>query len=76
MAEGVIKWFHSVLGYGAIAPDDGSPVVLLDAEVAKQAGLSRPSKGDRLGFDSVRGTSGRVWATNLRVAPAAAKGPL
>ena len=75
MAEGKIKWFHTVLGCGAIVPDDGSPVVLVDAAEAAAAGISRPSKGDRLGYEAVRGTRGRLWATNLHAAPRATQAP-
>jgi cold shock CspA family protein len=73
MAQGAVKWFHSALGCGAIVPDDGSPVVLVDSEVVQAAGISPPRKGDRLEYEPVRGASGRLWATNLQAAPGEAR---
>ncbi len=66
MAEGAVKWFHPVMGYGVIAPDDGSPVVLVNASAAEAARLGRLKKGDRLVYDPVRVANGRFQASNLR----------
>ncbi len=75
MAEGAVKWFHPVMGYGVIAPDDGSPVVLVNASAAEAARLGRLKKGDRLGYDPVRAANGRFQASNLRPVAGAAGAP-
>lgn len=68
MAEGIIKWFHTVMGYGVITPDDGSAGVLVRVSTAEADRLGRLRKGDRLKYDTVGTSYGRLLAVNLRAA--------
>ena len=68
MARGVVKWFHPIMGYGIIAPDDGSAVVRVDPTAAEAGRLGQIKKGVRLEYDLVRIASGGWRAANLRVA--------
>ncbi len=71
MARGAIKWFHTIMGYGVISPDDGSPGVLVRVSTAEATRFGRLKKGDRLEYDTVRATNGQPLAANLRVAQTA-----
>jgi cold shock CspA family protein len=66
MTRGAIKWFHDIMGYGVIAPDDGTAGVLVRLSAAEAARLGRLRKGDRLEYDTVRGANGRALAVNVR----------
>lgn len=70
MAQGAIKWFHAIMGYGIIAPDDGTAGVLLRVSTEEAAGLGRLNKGDRLEYDTVRTADGQALAANPRAAGA------
>jgi cold shock CspA family protein len=75
MTRGAIKWFHDIMGYGVIAPDDGTAGVLVRLSAAESARLGRLRKGDRLEYDTVRATNGQALAVNLRLAGKAAARP-
>jgi CspA family cold shock protein len=68
MTQGAIKWFHAIMGYGIIAPDDGTAGVLVRLSAADSARLGHLRTGDRLEYDTVRATNGRALAVNLRPA--------
>lgn len=68
MTLGAIKWFHAVMGYGVIAPDDGTAGVVVRVSPAEGLRFGRLRKGDRLEFDTVRPPSGVPHAVNLRAA--------
>lgn len=70
MARGAIKWFHAIMGYGVISPDDGSPGVLVRVSADEAPRFGRLKKGDRLEYDTVRATNGQSLAANLRTAEA------
>lgn len=67
MARGTIKWFHPVMGYGFIAPDDGSASVLVPALTSQRDRVGRLRKGARVEYDTVPGRDGRLAAANLRL---------
>ena len=62
MALGTVKWYHPIMGYGFIAPDDGTVPVRMSASAP---GALR--KGDRVEYEMVRGADGRPAAENLRL---------
>lgn len=66
MAKGTIKWFHAILSYGVIVPDDGTASVVVRVPVGEPDRLGGLKKGDRLEYDTVRGANGRFLAINLR----------
>lgn len=74
MAKGAVKWFHSIMSYGVILPDDGTAGVLIRASDSDFARLGSLRKGDRLEYDTIRGTNGRSFAVNLRPAAVQEKG--
>jgi cold shock protein len=67
MAKGAIKWFHAIMGYGVIAPDDGSAGVLVRVSAADAARLGRFRTGDRLEYDVVAAPHGPPQAANVRL---------
>jgi CspA family cold shock protein len=76
MAKGTIKWFHAIMSYGVIAPDDGTAGVLVRMPAGGPGRLGGLKKGDRLEYDTVRGANGRSLAVNLRpVAEVAGQAP-
>jgi cold shock CspA family protein len=68
MTRGAVKWFHDIMNYGVITPDDGTPVVAVRLSPAEVARLGRLRKGDRLEYDMVRATNGLKLAVNVRLA--------
>lgn len=68
MAKGAVKWFHAIMSYGVILPDDGTAGVLLRVSDSDAARLGSLRRGDRLEYDTIRGTNGRSFAVNLRPA--------
>jgi cold shock CspA family protein len=73
MASGVVKWFHSIMSYGIIAPDNGTAGVLIQVSAGESDRLGHLRKGDRLEYDTVRSADGRSLAVNLRAAEKARK---
>ena len=64
-----MKWFNAAKGYGFILPDDGSREVFIHVSAVKSAGMGRPTEGQKLSYDVLRGPkTGRVSAANLMVA--------
>lgn len=66
MARGAVKWFHAIMSYGIIAPDDGTAGVLIQVSAGEAVRLGHLKKGDRLEYDTVRSADGRSRAVNLR----------
>lgn len=70
MQTGTVKWFNDGLGYGYIAPADGSPDVFVHFTALDLSGLKSLGPGQTVVFHAAR-EGGIVRATNLRVAVAA-----
>ena len=51
MAQGTVKWFNSVKGYGFISPDDGSKDKYVHLSAVKSAGLSDLQEGQKVEYD-------------------------
>ncbi len=67
MAEGTVKFFNTVKGYGFIQPEDGSKDVFVHASAVEAAGMQSLAEGQKVIFD-VQPDARGVKAVNLRPA--------
>lgn len=67
MAEGTVKFFNTVKGYGFIQPEDGSKDVFVHATALEAAGMQSLAEGQKVIFD-VQPDARGVKAVNLRPA--------
>lgn len=65
MAQGTVKWFDSVKGFGFIQPDDGPPDAFVHISAVEQAGLSGLNKGQKVEYELVPGRNGKFAAENI-----------
>ena len=68
MADGTVKWFNPVKGYGFIQPEDGSRDVFVHISAVERAGLSTLNEGRKLSFELVSGRNGKMSADHLVLA--------
>lgn len=57
-AEGVVKWFDTIKGFGFVAQGNGAPDILLHLSCVRQAGLSGVQEGAHVACDAVRRARG------------------
>ena len=67
MAQGTVKWFNSVKGYGFITPEDGSQDAFVHISAVERAGLAGLNEGQRVSFELVPGRDGKKSAENLAI---------
>jgi len=65
VAEGTVKWFNNVKGYGFIEPDGGGKDVFVHVSALQRSGLKGLIEGQRLGYE-VEEERGKLAATNLK----------
>jgi CspA family cold shock protein len=65
MANGTVKWFNPVKGYGFIQPDDGSNDAFVHISAVERAGLGTLREGQKVSYDVVPGQNGKSSAENL-----------
>ncbi len=65
MANGTVKWFDPVKGFGFIAPDSGGKDAFVHISAVERAGLSGLREGQKVSFDLVPGRNGREAAENI-----------
>ncbi len=65
MANGTVKWFNPVKGYGFIQPDDGSKDAFVHISAVEHAGLDTLREGQKVSYDIVPGQNGKSSAENL-----------
>ncbi|MCZ6860484.1 MAG: cold-shock protein [Alphaproteobacteria bacterium] len=65
MAEGTVKWFNPVKGYGFIEPTEGSQDVFVHISAVERAGLDGLREGQKIQFEVVPGRDGKTSADNL-----------
>jgi len=65
MAQGTVKWFDSVKGFGFIQPDDGPPDAFIHISAVEQAGLSGLNEGQKVEYELVPGRNGKSAAENI-----------
>lgn len=67
MAEGTVKWFNPIKGYGFIQPSDGSRDAFVHISAVERAGLKSLREGQKIEFELVPGRDGKSSAENLVV---------
>jgi len=66
MANGTVKFFNNVKGFGFIQPDDGSKDVFVHISAVERAGLATLKENQKVSFELERGANGKVSAVNLK----------
>jgi cold shock protein len=67
MAQGTVKWFNSVKGYGFIQPDDGGKDIFVHVSAVERAGMPGLNEGQKVSFEVVANQrTGKDSAENLR----------
>ncbi len=67
MADGTVKWFNPVKGYGFIQPNDGSQDAFVHISAVERAGLKSLREGQKVENELVPGRNGKSSAENLVV---------
>jgi len=67
MANGTVKWFNSMKGYGFIQPDDGSNDAFVQISAVERAGLRSLDEGQKVSYDLQPGQKGKSSAENLSI---------
>ncbi len=65
-AEGTVKFFNSMKGFGFIQRDDGQPDAFVHISAVERAGLPTLNEGDRLAFELEVDRRGKHAAVNLQ----------
>jgi CspA family cold shock protein len=65
MAQGTVKWFNSVKGFGFIRPSDGSSDVFVHVTAVERAGMSGLAEGQTVSYDLAT-ERGKTAAVNLK----------
>lgn len=64
-ADGTVKFFNSMKGFGFIQRDDGQPDAFVHISAVERAGMSGLEEGDRLSFELEVDQRGKTAAVNL-----------
>jgi cold shock protein len=64
-ANGTVKFFNDMKGFGFVQRDDGGEDVFVHISALERSGLGVVTQGDRLGFDIEVDRRGKLSATNL-----------
>ena len=67
MANGTVKGFNPMKGFGFIQPDDGGNDVFVHATAVEKAGMRTLNEGQKLSFE-LAADRGKSSAVDLRVA--------
>lgn len=65
MANGTVKWFNPVKGFGFIAPEDGQKDVFVHISAVERAGLDTLSEGQQVEYELESGRDGRTSVGRL-----------
>jgi CspA family cold shock protein len=65
-AQGTVKFFNSMQGFGFISRDDGQPDAFVHISAVERAGLPSLNEGDRLEFEIEVDRRGKYAAVNLQ----------
>jgi CspA family cold shock protein len=65
-AQGTVKFFHAMKGFGFISRDDGQPDAFVHISAVERAGLPTINEGDRFEFDIEVDRRGKYAAVNLQ----------
>jgi CspA family cold shock protein len=64
-AQGTVKFFNAMKGFGFIARDDGQPDAFVHISAVERAGLNGLNEGDRVEFELEVDRRGKTAAVNL-----------
>ena len=64
-AEGTVKFFNAMKGFGFISRDDGQPDAFVHISAVERAGMTNLNEGDRVKFDIEVDRRGKYAAVNL-----------
>jgi CspA family cold shock protein len=64
-AQGTVKFFNAMKGFGFISRDDGQPDAFVHISAVERAGLSSLNEGDRVEFELEVDRRGKTAAVNL-----------
>jgi len=64
MAQGTVKWFNDVKGFGFISQDDGEDVFVHHTAISSE-GFRSLAEGERVEFEVLEGPKG-LQAANVR----------
>jgi cold shock protein len=67
MAQGIVKWFNRKKGFGFIVPDLGPKDVFVHVSAVHGSGLDAIDEGQRLEFELIQASDGRLSAHGLRL---------
>lgn len=70
MANGIVKWFNPVKGFGFITPDQGGKDDFVHMSALERAGIRTLNEGARVTYDLAT-EKGKTSAVNIRLAEAA-----
>ncbi|HET9354986.1 MAG TPA: cold-shock protein [Sphingomicrobium sp.] len=65
-AEGTVKFFNAMKGFGFISRDDGQPDAFVHISAVERAGMVTLNEGDRVKFDIEVDRRGKYAAVNLQ----------
>ena len=65
-AQGTVKFFNAMKGFGFISRDDGQPDAFVHISAVERAGMVSLNEGDRLEFDIEVDRRGKYAAVNLQ----------
>src|SRR4051812_24926752 len=65
-AQGTVKFFNSMKGFGFISRDDGQPDAFVHISAVERAGMPSLNEGDRLEFEIEVDRRGKYAAVNLQ----------
>ncbi len=63
MAQGIVKWFSNVKGYGFISPDEGEKDVFAHFSAIEMDGYKSLKRGQRVEYDINDGPKGLLAAS-------------
>ncbi|HEX8583834.1 MAG TPA: cold-shock protein [Allosphingosinicella sp.] len=64
-AQGTVKFFNAMKGFGFISRDDGQPDAFVHISAVERAGMSSLNEGDRVEFELEVDRRGKTAAVNL-----------
>jgi CspA family cold shock protein len=65
-AQGTVKFFNAMKGFGFISRDDGQPDAFVHISAVERAGMSSLNEGDRVEFELEVDRRGKTAAVNLQ----------
>lgn len=70
MANGTVKWFNPMKGFGFIQPDQGGADAFVHISALERAGLTTLNEGARVSYELTT-EKGKTSAVNLKLIQAA-----